>query len=72
MNDSVTGLINKMETSLNFVENASQVVDKLKLLEDTTTELLNKITECSNFVRDYIDSSCTFWGKQLERKVEQN
>ena len=50
-------LINVMEDSLTFVEEAYKAPDKLKSLEDTITELLKKIGECSTFVRNCIQGN---------------
>ena len=58
MDKDVLGLIDKMMTASSFVEDATQSCsfEKLKLLEDTTADLLDAITNCSNFVRKYLGS----------------
>ena len=50
-------LISVMEDSLMFVEEAYKAPDKLKSLEDTITELLKEIGECSTFVRNCIQGN---------------
>ena len=47
-------LIDVMEDSLMFVEEAYKAPDKLKSLEDTITGLLKEIGACSIFVRNCI------------------
>ena len=50
----VIELINVMEDSLIFVEEAYNAPDRLKDLEDTIARLLKEIGECSTFVRNCI------------------
>ena len=54
---SAIELISVMEDSLMFVEEAYKAPDKLKSLEDTITNLLKEIGDCSTFVRNCIQGN---------------
>ena len=51
---SVVELIDVMDDSLMFAEEAYKAPDKLKGLDDTISKLLKEIEECSTFVRNSI------------------
>ena len=60
----MVGLIDKMIIVSDFVEDANRSPEKLKSLEDTIGDLLDEVTKCSNFVKEYLASAQSIRGNR--------
>ena len=57
-------LVNLMEVSLLFVEDANKAPDKLESYKETITQLLKEIGECCIFVRKSVEMQGRFLGNR--------
>ena len=60
----VVELIDKMIIISGFIEDANRAPEKLKSLGDTIGDMLDEITNCSKFVKEYLHSAQSIRGNR--------